>query len=354
MKINKMISSYNFNKGVISRIKYIVIHYVGGLSDAESNAKYFAGGDRNASAHYFVGTKGDIWQSVEDANIAWHCGAKKYLHPDCRNKNSIGIELCVKKKNPTSLLASDKDWYFTEETINSAVELTQELMKKYNVPNENVIRHYDVTGKICPAPFVHDGNQWLEFITKIQNRGYSSSFASNNNEHITPKDDNETIIWNFFRSKGLNEYAVAGLMGNLFAESGLKSNNLQNSYNKSLGLTDEEYTSRVNNGTYTNFVKDKAGYGLAQWTFHSRKQALLNFAKSSGLSIDDLHMQLEFLWKELQGYKVVFQILLSAKNIKSASDIVLTGFEKPADQSESVKTKRESYGQKYYDRFGGK
>ena len=85
------------------------------------------------------------------------------------------------------------------------------------------------------------------------------------------------------------------MMGNLFAESALSPINLQNTYEKKLGYSDSAYTAAVDNGTYTNFVKDSAGYGLAQWTFWSRKQNLLNYAKSKGVSIGNLNMQLEFL-----------------------------------------------------------
>ena len=101
---------------------------------------------------------------------------------------------------------------------------------------------------------------------------------------------NAQIIWNFLKKEGFSDCGAAGLMGNLDAESALKPNNLQNSYNTSLGLSDEEYTKRVDNGTYTNFVHDSAGYGLAQWTYWSRKQNLLNFAKSKGKSIGDLEI----------------------------------------------------------------
>ncbi len=153
--INLMISQYNFNKSDASRIRYIVIHYTGGFGTAEQNCRYFAGGDRKASAHYFVGYDGEIWQSVEDENIAWHCGAKKYVHPECRNSNSLGIELCASKKNRESKEPGDKDWYFEDATVETAVELTRYLMDKYGVPASRVLRHYDVTGKTCPAPFVH-------------------------------------------------------------------------------------------------------------------------------------------------------------------------------------------------------
>ena len=101
---------------------------------------------------------------------------------------------------------------------------------------------------------------------------------------------NEQIIWKYLKSQGLSDAGAAGLMGNLYAESGLRPNNLQNVYEKKLGLTDDAYTAAVDNGSYTNFVRDSAGYGLAQWTFWSRKQNLINFAKKQKTSIGDLNM----------------------------------------------------------------
>lgn len=162
----------------------------------------------------------------------------------------------------------------------------------------------------------------------------------------------EEQIWNFLKGKGLNNYGIAGLMGNLYAESGLKATNLQNSYEKKLGMTDDSYTTSVDNGDYTNFVRDSAGYGLAQWTYWSRKQNLLDFVRSKGKSIGDLETQLEFLWKELsEGYKAVLSTLKSASSVRKASDAVLTKFECPADQSTAVQVKRAGYGQTYYDKY---
>lgn len=165
---------------------------------------------------------------------------------------------------------------------------------------------------------------------------------------------NEEKIWNYLMSKFNNPYGVAGLMGNLYAESGFRPENLQNSYEKSLKLTDIEYTTKVDNGTYTNFVKDKAGYGLAQWTYWSRKQNLLNFAKSKKKSIGDLEMQLDFLYQELQGYKSVFSTIQNAKTILEASNAVLLQFERPADQSVSVQSRRAEFGKNTYDKFTDK
>lgn len=342
MKINRMISKYNFNKGSISRIKYIVIHYVGALGGAEDNCRYYGGGNRNASAHYFVGFNGEVWQCVEDANIAWHCGASSYKHAECRNSNSIGIELCVRKKNTKNLGATDKDWYFEDATVEAAAELTSYLMEKYGVPASHVIRHYDVTGKICPNPYVYNtsAHTWDEFKKKISEQ-----------QAETPQNSNEKTIWDFLTGKGLNAYAAAGIMGNLYAESGLNSCNLQNTYNKILGMSDEEYTDAVDGGTYDNFINDKAGYGLAQWTYWSRKQALLLRSHKTGESIGNLLMQLGFLWEELRGYTAVMEVLKKAGSVRSASDAVLTGYEKPADQSEAVKKKRAEYGEVYYKKY---
>lgn len=164
MQINKLLTPYNLNRlGDTNRIRYIVIHYVGATGGAEANCRYYASKYIGASAHYYVGFDGEIWQSVEDGDIAWHCGAKSYRHPECRNSNSIGMELCVRNKG--SQAADSRDWYFEEATVTAAIELTRELMEKYGVPAERVIRHYDVTGKICPNPYVynHTAHTWEAF-----------------------------------------------------------------------------------------------------------------------------------------------------------------------------------------------
>ena len=162
-------------------------------------------------------------------------------------------------------------------------------------------------------------------------------------------------MWDYFKSKGLTDAGVAGLMGNLYAESGLKSCNLQGTYETKLGMTDAEYTAAVDAGTYTNFVKDSAGYGLAQWTYWSLKQDLYNYMKKLNKSIGDLEGQMEFLAYQLEkDYNAVWKTLTSAKTVLEASNAVLLKFERPADQSEAAQNKRASYGQKYYDSYAKK
>ena len=163
---------------------------------------------------------------------------------------------------------------------------------------------------------------------------------------------NENLIWNFFKDKGLSDCGIAGLMGNLQAESGLKPTNLQNSSERKLGMTDSEYTNAVDNGTYTKFSSDSAGYGLAQWTWWTRKRNLYNYAKQAKKSIGDLEMQLEFLYEELsKDYKSVLKVLLNAKTVLEASNAVLFNYEAPADQGTSVQVKRARYAQKFYDKY---
>lgn len=131
MEISRLLTPYNYSDSQSSRIRYLVIHYVGATGRAKANCEYYASRYIGASAHYFVGFEGEIWQSVEDKNIAWHCGAKSYRHPDCRNSNSIGIELCV--RNRGSQAAESRDWYFEDATVQSAQALTRQLMKSVTV-----------------------------------------------------------------------------------------------------------------------------------------------------------------------------------------------------------------------------
>lgn len=164
---------------------------------------------------------------------------------------------------------------------------------------------------------------------------------------------NESHIWEVLYAEIGNPYGVAGLMGNLYAESGLLPNNLQNSYEESLGYSDASYTQAVDSGSYTNFKTDSAGYGLAQWTVEDRKTSLLAFANVRGTSIADLDMQLAFLCNELETkFPGVLSTLKNAKSVREASNYVLFNFEAPLDQGESVQALRAANGSVYYSRYG--
>lgn len=189
----------------------------------------------------------------------------------------------------------------------------------------------------------------------LLNMGYNPSMVQaeintilNSSKKI---EDVPKYIWDYLMSKIGNAYGVAGLMGNIQAESGLNPKNLQNSYEKKLGMDDDTYTAAVDSGAYGNFATDLAGYGLCQWSSSGRKKTLLESRGKK--SIGDLQIQLDFLWKELStSYKNVLNVLKTAKSVREASDIVLTKFERPKDQSESEKVKRASYGEEFYKKYG--
>lgn len=150
--------SSNFTPARSAAVRYVVVHYTGNKGDtAKNNADYFANNSGlEASAHYFV-DENEIWRSVPEEDTAWHCGSKAYVHPECRNANSIGVEVCM----------WDKQGNVRQGSIDRAALLVRELMEKYDIDVEHVVRHYDVTGKKCPAPMVEDETLWSGFLAAL-------------------------------------------------------------------------------------------------------------------------------------------------------------------------------------------
>lgn len=161
----------------------------------------------------------------------------------------------------------------------------------------------------------------------------------------------EKKIWDSLLKFIGNPYGVAGLMGNLKAESGLNPKALESTYRTKLGMTNAQYVKAVDDGSYQFFQSDGAGFGLAQWTYESHKQNLLTFARYKGTSIGDLDMQLEFLQSDLNAFSSVLGVLKTAASVQEASDDVLLRYEKPANTGASVKKKRAGYGQTYFDQY---
>ena len=154
-------------------------------------------------------------------------------------------------------------------------------------------------------------------------------------------------MYDYLKKLGYSAAGIYGMLGNAYGESACKSNNLQNTGNNKLGMTDEAYTEAVDCGSYTNFAKDSHGYGLFQWTYHTRKAALLAFAQAAKKTIADWQMQLDFADKELrEGYKSLRQLLQSTTSIQEASNAFMLQFERPADQSAAAQAKRATYGEK--------
>lgn len=333
-------------------IDTITIHCIVGQWTAKQGCDYFATTDRDCSANYVVGKDGSIGLSVDEADRSW-CSSNR----DNDNR-AITIEVASDTTHPYAV---------TDAAYNALIALVADICKRNGikkllwkgdksligqVDKQNMTVHRWFAAKACPGDYLYERHgEIAEKVNAILGATDQNPIVP---EATVPATDNPSTIWNYFKGKGLNDFAVAGIMGNLYAESGFKPTNLQNTYEKKLGYTDAEYTAAVDNGSYDNFVKDSAGYGLAQWTFWSRKQALLDYAHSVGKSIGDLTMQLDFMWMEMQGYKSMMETLKSAASILEASNAILLQYERPADQSVAAQNKRASYGQTYYDKYEGK
>lgn len=150
-----------------------------------------------------------------------------------------------------------------------------------------------------------------------------------------------------------NPYGVAGIMGNMKAESDLRPDKLQDSYETNLGMTSESYINAVDDGSYKNFVNDWAGYGLLQWVSPSLKQEFYDYFISKHISIADLETQLEFLCYQLKkDFKtLIWDVCANASNVREASDAVLLEFEPREDESEQAQEQRAAFGTAFYKEF---
>ena len=312
-------------------IDTVSIHCVVGQLSVEKIGSVFAPSSAGCSSNYGIGSDGRVGMYVEEKDRSWCTSSKS------NDNRAVTIECASDTTAPYAV--NDKVY---RSLINLLVDICQRNGIKAlkwqgdksligQVDKQNMTVHRWFANKSCPGDYLYnlhgqiaaEVNKWL---------GASSGPAAPSAKpQPTGGTTTERTIWKFLSGKGLNDFAVAGIMGNLFAESGLDPQNLQDTFEKRLGMTDGQYTALVDNGSYTNFVRDSAGYGLAQWTYWSRKQGLLNHAKKRNVSIGDLDMQLEFFWTEIQGYRTVMNALGNAKSVMEASDAVLTGYEKPAE-----------------------
>ena len=147
----------NYTRGRTQRIEFLVLHYTAGRNDsAAGNLNYFRS-PRGASAHYFIDRNGWL-QSVDDGDTAWAVGTAgvyRQKHPRCHNGNSISIEMCCRYENGR--------YWLEDAVVENAALLTRTLMRTYQIPIGNVLRHYDVVSKRCPAMWVDDESAWVRF-----------------------------------------------------------------------------------------------------------------------------------------------------------------------------------------------
>jgi hypothetical protein len=313
----------------------------------EALGALFAKKSTGASSNYGIGADGRVGLYVDEACRSW-CSSS-----NANDQRAVTIECASDNKPP---------YPFRDVVYQKLIELCTDICRRNGkkrlmwfgdknktlsyIPEKDemiLTAHRWFAPKECPGNWMYlrMGDLAAEVTERL---GGSAPVQGGDNV------DNASKIWDFLLNKIGNPYGVAGLMGNLHAESGLVPTNLQNSFEKKLGMNDLQYTTAVDSGSYKNFINDGAGYGLAQWTFWTRKENLYKFKGSR--SIGDLDMQLEYLWEELsQGYRAVTSVLKNAGSVYEASTMVLTQFERPKDQSENMKQKRAAYGQQFFDRF---
>jgi len=333
------------------KIDTITIHCIVGQWTAKQGCDFFATTDRECSANYVVGKDGSIGLCVDEADRSW-CSSSS-----SNDNRAITIECASDTSAPYAV---------TDAAYNALIQLVADICKRNNikelkwkadksligqVDKQNMTVHRWFANKSCPGEYLYSRHG--DIAAKV-NAILGSASETKPEAPVTSSDMTDEEMFNYFKGQGMTDAGVAGLMGNLYAESCLKSTNLQNVYEKKFGMNDDQYTTSVDNGDYTNFVHDSAGYGLAQWTYWSRKEALLNFMKDAGVSIGDKKKQCEFLVKEIKGYKNCFNVLCSTTSVQEASDAVLTQYEKPADMSDAVKAKRAAFGQEYFAKYASK
>ena len=194
----------NYDSGRTKAIKYIVIHYTGNKGDtAKANCEYYQGANRKASAHYYV-DENETWCNVKETDTAWHCGTKtgKYYHPECRNSNSIGVEMCSGWKN--------NEYYIPDATQERAAAFIKTLMVKYGIDIDHIVRHYDVTHKSCPMPFVKHPEQWTAFkalLTGNTTIGKTSQIGDNDTVTQTEFDTMMDAYLTEREAKEVSDYA---------------------------------------------------------------------------------------------------------------------------------------------------
>jgi len=365
------VPSPNRDKVRTHEVIYFTPHCMVGQMTAKRCGELFANESYCASSNYGIGTAGEIAGYVDEEDRSW-CSSSAW-----NDNRAITVECASDVRHPYAM--NQKVW-------NSLVALAVDICQRYGKnrmlwfndkqttlnykpkDNEMVITvHRWFAAKACPGDWLYSrlgkfANEVNEKLGKIPEKSVEKVVEKPNTAIVIEnEDDRARYIWNFLKAKCLNDYAVAGLMGNLYCESALRPNNLQNSFENKLGMTDKGYTKAVNDGTYTNFIHDKAGYGLAQWTWWSRKQALLYFAQKRKASIDDLVTQLQFLWEELGAYEHCMKVLSKASSVKEACNVVLREYERPAvvvnnDKSGITKAlrARTDAGKVYFDKFSAK
>lgn len=335
------------------KIDTITIHCMAGNLSIESCGNLFAKTSTKASSNYGIGSDGRIALYVDEKDRSWASSNSE------NDNRAITIEVANDGGAETGWHVSDKAY---DSLINLLVDICKrngikELLWKADknligqIDKQNMTVHRWFKNKACPGDYLYKHHY------EIAHRVNARLAVSSKIQNETEIPDKPKYIWDTLKKAGFTDIATAGVMGNLYDESHFLSNNLQNSFEKKFNMDDEAYTSLINAKLYPeeSFAKDGAGYGLAQWTYWTRKQNLYKYTIKQGYRIDDFYRQLDFFIEELKSsYGSLFTKLNSSKTVREASDLMLTQYERPADQGITVQERRANYATLYYNKYSGK
>ena len=311
--------------------KYIVVHYVGSQSTAKNNVTYFNGGNRGASADYFV-DENDICEYNPDPRkyYSWHCGDSYYggsggdYYRICTNSNSMGIETCCYQDYA--------GWHFRPKTVENLIKLTKYLMKEYNIPVQNVIRHWNVSGKECPRipgwiPTIspYNENEWDKFKASLV-----TASTESNTDIFSSSDEPDEI----FTSEDLIP---------------IPSDNIIDSY---------PIIQQGSTGTYVLKLQkflNKLGWSLLEDSDFGpiTKQAVIEFQKKYALTVDGIVGQQT--WGKL--YELTKSGFPKTMTVKKSAGYIRNGMSKnytilltigKGDKVTALSKKENSAGQKWY------
>lgn len=333
--VDKVIKSPNFTRGRVN-ISKITVHHMAGNLSIEACGKSFMSTSRSASANYLIGSDGRMALCVDEANRAWTSSSK------WNDERAVTIEVANDG-------GADTGWHVSDKAFNSLVNLCKDICKRNNISKleftgkkeGSLTIHSMFKATTCPGPYLKSR---LNDLCNLVNESEESNMAN---------VSNEGLIKSYLELKGLTKSAIAGVLANIKCESNYKSTNLQNTGNIKLNITDEEYARMVDSGEITreDFIHDSFGYGLCQWTFYTRKNALLDYAKAHAKSIGDLYTQLDFMLREIASYKTLYNMLFDERyDCETIAMAMCETYEKPANTEERSKERAEE-AREIYDKY---
>lgn len=335
-------------------IDTITIHCVVGQCSVETIGNVFAPTSRQASSNYGVGPDGRIGMYCEERDRSWctSSGANDHRAITIEVASDTTHPYAVKPAAYKALIELVAD-ICKRNGIKRLVWSTDKAQRVGHLNGCNMTVHRDYANKACPGDYLYSRHGEIAAeVNKRLGATATATPATQPTAAATAGAMTDAEVFAYFKAQGFTDAGAAGVMGNLYAESGLVAINVQSTGNTKLGMTDAQYTAAVDGGTYSNFVRDGYGYGIAQWTYWTRKQALLDFTRAAGVSVGHKRKQCEFIMHELKkGYPGLVKTLQTAKTVREASDAFLLQFERPANQSEAAKVKRAGYGQGYFDKY---